>query len=239
MVGPPDGGSGDASRSACGAGCACAVGNEFGERTARSELRSYRKDGPAKTTRWLLDGLRGEGVDGLTVLDIGAGVGAAHLDLLNAGAASATDVDGSPAFVGVAREEAGRQGVSDRVSYLVGDFVTLAPSIAPADLVVLDRVLCCYPDMQALVRQSVARALMRYGLVYPRDRWWIRAMSAFVSGAAHLARRRLRIHIHRTAEVDATIRAAGFVPTFTRSNLYWQVAVYDRADATAAIDRRH
>jgi SAM-dependent methyltransferase len=229
----------DSDTPACGPGCACAVGNEFGERTARSELRSYRKDGPSRTTRWLLEGLRGDGVDGLTVLDIGAGVGAAHLDLLTAGAASAIDVDGSPAFVAVAREEAGRQGVSDRVSYLVGDFVALAPTIAPADLVVLDRVLCCYPDMQALVRQSVARALARYGVVYPRDSWWIRVGGAVVSGVARLARRRLRVHIHRTAEVDATVRAAGFVPRFNRSNLYWQVAVYERADATAPIDRRH
>ena len=187
----------------------------------------------------MLEGLRGDGVDGLTVLDIGAGVGAAHLDLLKAGAASAIDVDGSPAFVSVAREEAGRQGVSDRVSYLVGDFVTLAPTVAPADLVVLDRVLCCYPDMQALVRQSVARALLRYGLVYPRDSWWIRAGGAFVSVVARLARRRLRVHTHRTADVDATVRAAGFVPSFNRSNLCWQVAVYERADATAPIDRRH
>ena len=229
MAGLPDGGQGDAPRPACGPGCPCTVGNEFGDATARSELRSYRKSGPPKTTRWLLDGLRGDGIAGLTVLDIGAGVGAAHLELLKIGAASAVDVDGSPAFVSVAREEAGRQGVSDRVSYQVGDFVALAPSIAPADLVVLDRVVCCYPDMPALVRQSVARARLRYGLVYPRDSLWIRAGSAFVNGAARLARRRLRIHIHRTADVDGTVRAAGFVPSFARSNIYWQVAVYERA----------
>jgi hypothetical protein len=82
--------------------------------------------------------------------------------------------------------------------------------------------------MPALVRQSVARARLRYGLVYPRDAWWIRAGSAFVNGAARLARRRLRIHIHRTADVDAAVRAGGFVPRFNRSNLYWQVAVYER-----------
>jgi magnesium-protoporphyrin O-methyltransferase len=228
MDGAPDGGQGNEPKPSCGPGCACAVGNEFGEATARSELRSYRKSGPPRTTRWLLDGLRGDGVGGLSVLDIGAGIGAVHLDLLKAGAASAIDVDGSPAFVGVAREEGTRQGVSERVSYVVGDFVSLAPTIAPADLVALDRVVCCYPDMPALVRQSVARARLRYGLVYPRDTWWIRAGSAFVNGAARLARRRLRIHVHRTADVDAMVRAAGFVPSFNRSNVYWQVAVFER-----------
>ncbi len=170
MAGPAEGGSGEEPRPACGPGCACAVGNEFGEATARRDLRSYRKSGPARTTRWLLEGLRGDGVAGLTVLDIGAGVGAVHLDLLKDGAASAIDVDGSPAYVTVAREEATQQGLVEKVSYVVGDFVARAPTIAPADLVVLDRVVCCYPDMDALVRQSVARARLRYGLVYPVTR---------------------------------------------------------------------
>jgi SAM-dependent methyltransferase len=238
MAGPADRGKGDEPRPACGPGCACTVGNEFGEATARGDLRSYRKSGPAQTTRWLLEGLRGGGVDGLSVLDIGAGVGAVHLDLLKAGAASAVDVDGSPAYVAVAREEAARQGLLDRVDYLVGDFVSLAPTIAPADLVALDRVVCCYPDMQALVRQSVARARLRYGLVYPRDTWWIRAGSTVLNALARLFRQRVRAYIHRTADLDAIVRGAGFVPRLRRTNVFWQVAVYERADVAAPIDRR-
>jgi SAM-dependent methyltransferase len=228
MAGSADGGLGDEPGPACGPGCACAVGNEFGEATARSELRTYRKSGPPRTTGWLLDGLRGDGVEGLTILDIGAGVGAVHLELLKAGAASAIDVDGSPAFVSVAREEGARQGVSERVRYVVGDFVPLAPTVAPVDLVALDRVVCCYPDMGALVRQSVARARLRYGLVYPRDTWWIRAGAAVLNGVSRLARRRVRAYVHRTADVDAIVRGAGFEPRFARAALFWQVAVYER-----------
>ena len=80
-----------------------------------------------------------------------------HLELLGAGAAFAVDVDGSPAYVVVARDEAQRRGVADRVHYEAGDFVELAPSIAPADLVALDRVVCCYPDMPALLAASAGR----------------------------------------------------------------------------------
>jgi SAM-dependent methyltransferase len=228
MAGSADGEKGDEPRPACGPGCACTIGNEFGESTARDDLRSYRRSGPARTTRWLLEGLRVDGVEGLSVLDIGAGIGAVHLDLLNAGATSAVDVDGSPAFVTVAREEAARQELADRVTYIVGDFVNVAPTIAPADLVALDRVVCCYPDMEALVRQSVARARLRYGLVYPRDTWWIRAGGTVLNGLARVARRRVRAYVHRTAEVDAIVRGAGFVPRLRRRNLFWQVAVYER-----------
>ena len=215
-------------------GCACAAGNEFGEREARRDLAAYRRRGPDRTTAWLIEGLAAgpaARVDGLTVLDIGAGIGAAHLGLLDAGAAHALDVDGSPAYVAVAREEAERRGrsMSDRIDHRVGDFVELAPTVDPADLVLLDRVVCCYPDMRALVRLSVDRARLRYGLVYPRDAWWIRAGSRLFNAFGRLTRSPIRIWIHRSTEVDAIVRAAGFAPRFERTTLVWQVVVYERA----------
>jgi SAM-dependent methyltransferase len=162
------------------------------------------------------------------VLDIGAGVGAVHLELLDAGAAAAVDVDASPAFVEAARSEAARRGTSDRVTYQVGDFVALAPEVAPAEIVALDRVVCCYPDMAALVSLSTARARRRYGLVYPRDSWWIRSGARIANALTALFRSRIRIHIHATADVDGLVRAAGLEPRFRRSTIFWQVAVYER-----------
>ena len=214
-------------RSGCGPGCSCDA-NEFGEATVRRELRAFRRAGPPRTTTWLIDGLREGGIEGMTVLDIGAGVGAVHLELLASGAASATDIDGSPAYVGAARDEAARRGLAERVRYEVGDFVERAPQTPDADLVVLDRVVCCYPDVESLVRLSAAHARRRYGLVYPRDTWWIRAGSSVLNGVSRLTRSRVRAHIHPTAAVDALVRAAGFAPRLNRANLFWQVVVYDR-----------
>lgn len=212
----------------CPRGCACA-GNEFGERAARRDLATYRRKGPAATTRWLVEGLQVGGVDGLTVLDIGAGVGAVHHELLAAGARTALDVDGSPAFLEAARDEATRRGTVERIGYLAGDFVALAPDVEPADLVALDRVVCCYPDMEPLVRLSVARARRRYGLVYPRDTWWIRFGAAVLNATMHLFRQRVTAWIHPTAAVDAIVREAGFEPRLRRSTTFWQVVVYERA----------
>ncbi len=211
-------------------GCACAIGNEFGERQARRDQKAYRRNGPAKTTAWLIDGLAEGGVAGLTVLDIGAGVGAVHLGLLAAGAASAIDVDGSPAYVAVAREEAEKSWRGVDVRYETGDFVDIAPHLEAADLVALDRVVCCYPDMDALVRRSVALARRRYGLVYPRNTWWIRAASGSLNAVSRLFRQRFRIWIHSIADVDAIVRAAGFTPRLERSEIFWQVVVYERVD---------
>jgi magnesium-protoporphyrin O-methyltransferase len=222
----------DEPSAVCGPGCACAVGNEFGERTAKREARRYRSKGPETTTRWLIEGLRGgpDGdVTGLSVLDIGAGVGAVHLALLEAGAAGAVDVDGSPAFIAAAKKEALRVGVAHRVRHEAGDFVELAGGIEPADLVALDRVVCCYPDMAALVGLSAARAGRRYGLVYPRDVWWIRGGGAVLNAVMRIIRQRTRVFIHKTADVEALVEAAGLTRHFFRQGLYWQVAVFERA----------
>ena len=215
------------NRPGCEPGCGCA-GNEFGERAARNELRAYRRHGPERTTAWLIEGLAAGGVDGLTVLDIGAGVGAVHHELLALGAAAATDVDGSPAYVAAAQEEARRRGTADLIRHEVGDFVALAADLEPADLVALDRVVCCYPDMAALVRLSVAHARRRYGLVYPRDSWWIRIGTPILNASMRLARQKVRAYIHPTASVDALVRAGGFAPRLRKTSLFWQVVVYER-----------
>jgi len=180
----------------------------------------------------LIDGLRGGTggeVDGLTVLDIGAGVGAVHLELLAAGAGLAVDVDGSPAYVNVAIEEARRRGVDDRVRHVVGDFVALAPEIAEADLVALDRVVCCYPDMEELVARSIRRTRLRYGLVYPRDSGWIRFGGRIFNAGCRLFRQRTRFYIHPTSEVESILSDAGFRRSFLRTTWFWQVAVFERA----------
>jgi magnesium-protoporphyrin O-methyltransferase len=224
--------------SGCNPRCGCRVGNEFGDRAARDDLKAYRKSGAGTTTRWLIEGLEAGGVGGMTVLDIGAGVGAVHQQLLADGALAALDVDGSPAYVSAAREEAVRRGIVDRVRYEVGDFVELAPGIGESDIVAVDRVICCYPDMPSLVRLSVARARRRYGIVYPRDTWWIRAGARLLNGLARLGRQRVRAYVHRTADVEAIVRPAGLTPRFRRSGLFWQVAVYERGVPLSAADSR-
>ncbi len=130
----------------------------FNPRLAAQELEHYRKKGAARTTRRLIAALEAEGVAGRSLLDIGGGVGAIPHALLQDGASTATTVDASAAYLDVARDEAARRGLSERIRFEHGNFVDLAPDIPSADIVTLDRVICCYDDMSALVRASAARA---------------------------------------------------------------------------------
>ena len=144
----------------------------FNKKLAAKELRQYRKKGPARTTRMLIEALKAEGIEGMTLLDIGGGIGTIQHELLGAGVSSAINLEGSTAYLETAKEEAERRGHAHRVRYHHGDFVGLASDIQGADIVTLDRVICCYPDFPALVGLSSARAGKLYGVVYPHDTWW-------------------------------------------------------------------
>jgi magnesium-protoporphyrin O-methyltransferase len=177
----------------------------------------------------LLDALETEGVQGLTLLDIGGGIGVVQQELLRAGASRATDVDGSLAYLRAAREESERQGNGERTAYEHGDFVQLAPAIEPADIVTLDRVLCCYDDVRSLVALSSARARKLYGLVYPRETTWIRFGFAVMNWGMRLRRNPFRVYVHSSATVEEELRAEGFERRFSRrGGLLWRVAVYVR-----------
>jgi magnesium-protoporphyrin O-methyltransferase len=200
----------------------------FDRRDARQRLDRYRRRGPEGTTQLLIDALRSAGVGGATVLDIGGGVGVVHHELLRAGASRATDVDASSAYLAAARGESERQGHADRVSYRHGDFVALAPEIAPADVVALDRVVCCYPDMPALVGAAAARANQLLGLVFPRDEWWVRAGVGLVNVGFALQRSAFRIFCHPTLAVEAEVSKAGLRRRAYRTSGLWQVVIYGR-----------
>jgi O-methyltransferase domain len=145
------------------------MGSFYNEKLATSELRKYREKGPSASTQALIDAMKAEGVEGATLLDIGGGIGAIQHELLAAGAAHATSVEASASYLEVAQEESLRRDLGDRVTYRHGDFVELADSIPPADIVTLDRVINVYPDWERLTELAAARAQRLFGLVYPRD----------------------------------------------------------------------
>lgn len=203
----------------------------FDARTARRQLIAYRRSGPTGTTRRLIDAIRDAGVDGATVLDIGGGVGIIGFELLAAGADRLTDVDAARAYIAVARREATRRGLDDRVTLRHGDFVALAEEIEPADIVTLDRVVCCYGDWTALVDRSAARARRLYGLVYPTDRWWTRFGIGMGNLMLRLTRRTFRGFVHPERAIDDRVRAAGFEPRVHHRGWLWQTVVYERTRA--------
>lgn len=200
----------------------------FDDKHAAKDLKRYRRKGPDKTTRLLLDALLAEGIADTTLLDVGAGIGVVHHELLAAGARTAVHVDAAMAHMRAAKDEAARRGHVDRVRFVHGDFVALAQGVSPADVVTLDRVICCYPDMNELVSASAAKARRLYGAVFPRERWLIKGWLALGNFARRLTRNPFRAYVHPTGAIDSELRRRGLKPRSTRDTFVWRVAVYSR-----------
>jgi hypothetical protein len=212
--------------------CQCeGIERRFDTQRVTNELNQYRLHGMAKTTRLLVEALQAQGVDDMTLLDIGGGVGAIPYALLETGARQATDVDASTAYLAAAREEAARRGFADRMAFQFGDFVAIAPTLSASDIVTLDRVICCYDDMPALVGRSATLAERLYGVVYPRDTWWFRLFTWARSLIRRIKREPMRFFVYPTAAVDATIRAQGLEQQFRQTSGPWQIVVYARASS--------
>ena len=211
--------------------CQCdGLNRSFNTKVAEEDLRDYLRDGPDPSTAILIEALRDRGVTGQSLIDVGGGIGAIQLELLAAGLASATDVDVSGAYLEIARREATSRGFASRTAYQAGDFVAVAAQVPPADLVTLDRVICCYPDLESLAGAAADRALVRLALVHPFDHWWLR-VGAAAYNALNRPFRGLRFFIHRTERLEAILRAAGLEREWVGGTRFWRVAVYRRVTA--------
>lgn len=198
------------------------------QKWVEEDLKSYHRGKQSPTTTMLIRELLQLGVEGSSLLDIGGGIGEIQLELLAGGAASATSVEISTAYLDAARQESTRIGLGERITYVHGDFVSLADEVPAAEIVTLNKVVCCYPDYEALVSKSAARARKYYALVFPRDWWIIRAGLKVMNGFFKLQKSLYVAYVHPVAEVDRVIRASGLVPLVQRSTLAWHVWVFER-----------
>jgi hypothetical protein len=209
----------------CCTGC---YDEQFDDAQAKRDLERFLKRGPAGATRKLLDVLRSLGLKDATLIDIGGGIGVIHHELLAAGVRSAVHADASVAYIATAKMESNRRGHGDRVTFVHGDFVALTPNIPPATVVTLDRVICCYADMEALVAASASHAQRFYGAVYPRDGWLIDLALRSVNAFSWIRRSAFRVYHHSTVAIDAAVARQGLTRRACIDGFLWRVAVYER-----------
>ena len=159
--------------------CCCtftnSVDQQFTSKKAGQELERYRRKGAGPTTRLLLAGIEQAGVGDGTLLDVGAGVGALTFELLDRGFRRAVIVEASAGYTAAASKEATRRGRATDIDFVSGDFLEVAETVAMASVVALDRVVCCYPLYEELLREALRHAERGFAFSYPRDRWYVRA----------------------------------------------------------------
>jgi magnesium-protoporphyrin O-methyltransferase len=204
----------------------------FRTSVARRDARRYRAKGLDKASRALVDALRSRGVAGAQVLEGGGGIGAVQLELLAAGAAGATNVELSSAYEGEATALARERGVEERVDRRLGDFVADASELPRADVVVLHRAVCCYPDGPAFVAAAADRSTRLLAVTVPRENAATRLGARAVNLMLRVRRCGFRTFVHRMPDLLAAARTHGFEPVSVEPvTALWQLAVLERPAA--------
>ena len=204
------------------------IEHHFDEAKVKKELHDYHSNGVIETTRLLIEALKRQEINGMTLLDIGGGIGGLQFALLQEGVQHAISVEASSAFLQVAKEEAKRQGFYEAIEFHHGDFVSLATSLPGVDIVTLDRTICCFDDMPALVNASLDKTAKFYGLVYPKASWWQKLSHVAQVLLGIFKTDAFTMYYHNPEAVDELIRSHGFSQCFFQNVNDWLVVVYKR-----------
>jgi SAM-dependent methyltransferase len=206
----------------------CAAESKFDAKVAEADLRRYQRSGPDVSTQILLAELRRWPLQKLRLLDVGSGIGVISLELASAGLAGVMLADASPAYLEVARREVGSRYAPRPAQFILGDFVVTYGTLPDADVVTLDRVVCCYPDAQALLHGAATRARRLVAFTYHPDRWYLRAMVALENFLYRLRGNAFRAFVHSPQRMGAVLEAAGFVRSARRGTFLWALDLYHR-----------
>jgi hypothetical protein len=200
----------------------------FSAKSAQAEVRRYRRRGLDKLSRRIAELVKERGVDGKTMLEVGGGIGAIEIELLNAGVTRAVNVELTPTYEEAAGELLRENGLGDRIERRVMDFVETGEDVEAADYVVLNRVICCYPDMPRLTAAAAERVRQTLVLTFPNSRWWTRLGLTIVNLGFRVGRLEFRIFLHRPELILEAAEKQGLKTTFNHRGLLWQVTALDR-----------
>jgi 2-polyprenyl-3-methyl-5-hydroxy-6-metoxy-1,4-benzoquinol methylase len=213
------------------AGCCSRQGYDdfFTKKIARRDARMYRRRGLDANARRIVGFVARRGAEGATVLDVGGGNGVLGLELVKAGAERAVTVELSSSYDTTATELAREAGVQDRVERRVVDFADAAEEFPEADVVVMHRVVCCYPDGEALVSAAAGRARRLLAFSVPRRTWWTRVGATAAN--TYLAARSMeyRSFIHRPERLFAGAESAGLTAVWQHDGPLWRLAGFERS----------
>jgi hypothetical protein len=215
----------------------CCSGNGcdefFGERVARRDARRYGRKGLDGNARRIVELVRRRGIEGKSVLEVGGGVGAIQLELLQAGAERTVNVELSPAYEPYAAELLRAKGLDGRADRRILDFAGRADTVEPADVVVLHRVVCCYPDYETLVGAAADHARDQLVLTFPRDAWWTRIGLATINRLQRLRGKEFRVYLHAPSAILDVARSHGLETATRERGRLWELANLERSTRRA------
>jgi len=200
---------------------------------ARKAADRFRSAGLDRDSRRIVDFLETLGIEGASVLDVGGGVGQLHLELLRGGAESATSIELVDSYDAEADALARELGLSGRVSRLHGDIAADPDLVGRHDIVVMHRVVCCYPDADRLLEVAAARASRALVFSHPPRN----VISRALVGSENLTRRArgqsFRVFVHDPNRMAAVAADGGRLHLrLRRRGLAWDISGFSADPST-------
>lgn len=202
--------------------------DRFFSKSAARYAKRFRKKGPDKPSRVLIDALSSLGVREKRVLDIGCGTGDVHLTLLDLGAAFAEGIDISSGMLAQARNLSREMGHEGRVAYRQGDFMDQSTEVLGADIVILDKVLCCYESPEALIRESASKSGEFLALSYPSTSFLAAVSFRFMNWIGRLLRWSFYPFYHDPRLLLDIAVSSSLHPVFSDRTVLWQITILRR-----------
>lgn len=200
----------------------------FGARFAERMAARYRKRGLSPSARAIVELVTEGGVQGATVLEVGGGVGEIQLELLRRGASSATNLELSPGYEPEAAALIEDAGLGGRVHRRLVDIATDPAAVEPADVVVLHRVVCCYPDVGKLLGAAADHARRQLVFSHPPRNALSRAVVATQNLMFRAGGHEFRTFAHSPDVMLAVLAEHGLRLRATHPGRVWQVAAVSR-----------
>lgn len=208
--------------------CCKITNDQFGKDTAEADLKEFHRKGPAKQTRLILEAIRSLGLRDASLLDVGGGIGAIYHELMKDTVTRATHVDASSAYLAAAKQETEQRGNAGKVEFIHADFTDVAETLPQADVVTLDRVVCCYPDYRSLLKAASRQSRRALVMAYPRENRLSRLVIAVMDWFLKISRNPFRVFVHPVARMDALLREQGMTRVSVNRLFVWEVALYTR-----------
>jgi 2-polyprenyl-3-methyl-5-hydroxy-6-metoxy-1,4-benzoquinol methylase len=205
----------------------------FSEKRARAEARRYRRRGLDPTSRRVAEFLQRQDIEGRTLLEVGGGIGAIQIDLLKAGITSAVNIELTPTYEEAARALLREAGLEARVERRVMDFAEASGEVEAADIVIMNRVICCYPDMPKLTGAAADHTRELLVMSFPKERWWTRAVIGIGDFVLRAARQQFQVFLHPHDEIIATAERHGLKTMSNQTGFFWEVASLRRTGAVS------
>ena len=212
--------------------CSCPEDYEkvFTSEAADVAAGRFQTRGLGDTERAIVELLRQHGQERMTLLEVGGGVGDLQVALLENGVAeSAVNVELTPTWEEAASRLLADRGLTERVSRICGDFVDLADGLEAADVVILHRVVCCYPDWKRLLDAAAAKSNRFLAITFPRP--FTKPLLTVENVYHRIRHRNFRAFVHAPEAMLNRLQAAPLNPVGRHRSWLWETVILSRSPA--------